>query len=260
MIKLSDKTIVVTGGTNDVGQAITQNLTAMGADIAIIDKNPEKANRLIDQIAEEREIKERNGRAAYFEADLTQPEPVKEAFSKAAETFGAIDVLVAGLFTSKVSLLSASDYLTDFERLTNVNLKSAVYATHAALPFMKGRKRGKIIFLVPDLMRWGSEAESLTAITRGGVIYYARSLARELAPLNISVNVVSIGPTEDYLLSRDPGASSIKVAEEKLMAAMPMGRTLRADEVAQVVGFLASPSADAVTGQTWAVNGGLTMM
>jgi NAD(P)-dependent dehydrogenase (short-subunit alcohol dehydrogenase family) len=124
---------------------------------------------------------------------------------------------------------------------------------------MKGRKRGKIIYLLPDMVRWGAEGESLTSITRGGVMYYARSLARELASHNISVNCVSVGPTEDYLLSRDPNASSIKAAEEKLMAAMPMGRAMKADDASHLVCFLASALSDAVTGQTWAVNGGLTM-
>jgi NAD(P)-dependent dehydrogenase (short-subunit alcohol dehydrogenase family) len=71
---------------------------------------------------------------------------------------------------------------------------------------------------------------------------------------------VAMGPTEEYLMARDPSAPSIKAAEEKLLQTMPMGRTLRADEIAQVVTFLSSSATDAVTGQTWAVNGGLTMM
>ncbi|MDZ4678148.1 MAG: SDR family oxidoreductase [Oligoflexia bacterium] len=259
MIKLKDKTFVITGGTSDVGRALALNLTSLGADIAILDKNPEKARRIVDEISETREVKESFGKAAYFEVNLTDHKAVKEAVSKAAETFGGIDVLIGGLFTSKVSLINSPDYLEEFERMIDINTKSAVYTTQAIVPFMRGRKRGKIIYLISDLVRWGSEGESILAISRGGIIYYARSLARELASSNIAVNCVAMGPTEDYLLARDPSASSIKVTEEKLLAAMPMGRTLRADEIAQVVTFLSSPLADAVTGQTWSVNGGLTM-
>lgn len=259
MVKLKDRTVVITGGTSDVGRSLTINLAALGADIAILDKNPEKGQRIIDEITASREIKESHGRAAYFEVDLTSHHSVKEAISRAAETFGGIDILVAGLQTAKVSRIHDQEYLSDFERLIDINAKSAVFTTHAVIPFMRGRKRGKIIYLVSDLVRWGSEGESLTAISRGGIIFYARSMARELAASNICVNCVAMGPTEDYLIARDPQAASIKVTEEKLLQAMPMGRTLRSDEIAQVVTFLASPLADAVTGQTWAVNGGLTM-
>ena len=259
MFKLKDKTFAVTGGTSDVGRAVSLNLSRLGADIAIIDKNPEKARRIIDEISENREIKESHGKAAYIEADLTDAASVKEAISRAAETFGGIDVLVAGLQTAKVTQIHSDEYLQDFERLIDINTKSAVYTTHAVIPFMRGRKRGKIIYLVSDLVRWGSEGESLTSVSRGGLIFYARALARELASFNIAVNCVAMGPTEDYLLARDPSASSIKITEEKLMQAMPMGRTLRADEIAQVIAFLSSSGADAITGQTVAVNGGLTM-
>jgi 2-hydroxycyclohexanecarboxyl-CoA dehydrogenase len=257
--RLSDKTVLITGGTSDVGRALTIHLSEIGANIAILDKNPEKGQRLVDEISSYREIRDSHGRAAYFEVNLTETPKVKEAVSKAAETFGGIDVLIAGLYTSKLSQIHEDDYLNEFERLIDINLRSAVYTTQNVIPFMRGRRRGKIIFLIPDLVRWGSEKESLTSVTRGGLIYYARALARELAPLNIAVNCVAMGPTEDYLLARDPSASSIKEAEEKLLSSMPMARMIRADEIARTITFLASSQSDAVTGQTWAVNGGLTM-
>jgi 2-hydroxycyclohexanecarboxyl-CoA dehydrogenase len=257
--RLSDKTILITGGTGDVGQALTSHLSRIGANIAILDKNAEKGARLVDEVTSFREINDSNGRAAYFEVNLTEPDKVKEAVSQAAQTFGGIDVLVCGLCTSKISYIHEPNYLAEFERLIDINLKSAVYTTQNVIPFMRGRRRGKIIFLIPDLVRWGSEGESLTSVTRGGLIYYARALARELAPTNISVNCVAMGPTEDYLLARDPAAESIKVAEEKLTLSMPMARMIKPDEIARAITFLASSQSDAVTGQTWAVNGGLTM-
>ncbi len=259
MISLKDKRFLVTGGTTDVGRSLTLALSRYGADIAIADKNPEKAQRIINEINESREIKEDYGRAAFIEADLTIPGNAKEAVSRAAETFGGIDILICGLYRSYISKTDGDDYLKEFERLVDINLKSAIYTAHAVIPFMKGRKRGKIIFLVPDMVRFGAEGESLTSATRGGLIYYARALARELAPSNIAVNCVAMGPTEDYLISRDPQAGSIRQAEVKLKDVIPMGRVLRGEEITQTIVFLSSSAADAVTGQTWAVNGGLTM-
>src|SRR5690349_3323631 len=117
MFKLKDRTFVITGGTSDVGWALTLNLADLGADIAIIDKNPEKARRIMDEISAGHERNENSGKAAYIEADLTKPDAVKEAVSKAAETFGGIDVLISGLSTSKLSQITSPEYLAEFERL-----------------------------------------------------------------------------------------------------------------------------------------------
>src|SRR5262245_9632001 len=100
MINLKEKTFLITGGTTDVGRALCMSLSNLGADIAIIDKNPEKARRIIDEVSELREVKETRGKAAYFEADISNLKALKEGVSRAAETFGAIDVFVAGLATN----------------------------------------------------------------------------------------------------------------------------------------------------------------
>jgi len=260
MQSLKDRTFVITGGTSDIGRALCLSLSTRGADIAILDNSPDKGRRIVDEISDTREIKEHHGKAAYFDVDLTKNDAVKEGFSKAVETFGAIDIFVSALHNSKASPILGPEYLDDFEKLIGINMKSAVYATQAVLPFMKGRKRGKIIYVVPDLMRYGIETESLASLTRGGLIYYSRALARELGSFNISINCVATGPTEDYLLTREPKETSLKKAEEKFLQFLPLGRTPRASEVAEVIAFLSSSSADAVTGQTWAVNGGLTMI
>jgi 2-hydroxycyclohexanecarboxyl-CoA dehydrogenase len=257
MQSLKDRTFVITGGTSDIGRALVLSLSARGADIAILDASPEKGRRLTDEISDNREVKEHHGKAAYFNTDLTNKDAIKESFSRAAETFGAVDILVSAFQQSKISSVFGAEYLADMDKLVEINLKSAVYATHAIVPFMKGRKKGKIIYVVPDLVRWGVEEESLGAISRGGLVYYAKSMARELGQYNITVNCVLAGPTEDYLLSRDPKAVSIKTVEEKLLKRLPPGRTLRATEVAETIAFLSSSGADAVSGQTWSVNAGM---
>jgi citronellol/citronellal dehydrogenase len=136
MLKLKDRTFIITGGTNDVGRALTLTLASLGADIAILDKNPEKARRIVDEIAEARERNESSGKAAYIEVNLTTMEGAKEAVSKAAETFGGVDVLISGLSTSKVSQITSPEYLADFERLIDINTRSSVFTTQAVLPFL----------------------------------------------------------------------------------------------------------------------------
>lgn len=258
-MSLRHKTIVITGGTSDVGISLTLHLAGLGADVVMIDKNPEKARRITTELEIMRERDAKTGRAGFIEADLTNADQAKEAMSRAIELFGGMEALIAGLQTDVASSVGDENYLKEFDRLNEVNTKSAVYSTWAVLPYMKARKKGRVIYLISDLVRWGMENESLSAVTRGGLIYYARALARELAPNNITVNCVSLGPTEEYLIARDPKAESIKAVEEQLSKAIPMARTLKAREVVEAVSFLCTPGSDAITGQTIAVNGGLTM-
>jgi 2-hydroxycyclohexanecarboxyl-CoA dehydrogenase len=198
MQSLKDRTFVITGGTSDIGRALVLSLSARGADIAILDASPEKGRRLTDEISDNREVKEHHGKAAYFNTDLTNRDAIKESFSRAAETFGAIDILVSAFQQSKISSAFGAEYLADMEKLVDINLKSAVYATYSIVPFMKGRKKGKIIYIVPDLIRWGVEEESLSALTRGGLVYYAKALSRDLSPFNITVLALARSESREH--------------------------------------------------------------
>lgn len=256
---LQERTVILTGGTTQIGSAIAGALSELGASIAIIDKNVDKAQRLADFINDQREIKSGRGRAAPIQADLAKPHHAKEAVSKAAEYFGGVDIYVDALTIARSFSFDSENFFDELERFVDVNLKAPLYLTHEVLRFMKAKKRGRIVYLIQDISRIGYAGETLGAVSRTGLIGFARSLARDVAPFNITVNCLAVGPTEEYLLMRDPQASSIHHAQQELIKSIPQAKMTMPDDISGVVAFLASPAASAITGQTIVASGGLTM-
>jgi 2-hydroxycyclohexanecarboxyl-CoA dehydrogenase len=145
----------------------------------------------------------------------------------------------------------------EWDRIINVNLKGTIRFCRAVLDGMIGRESGRIVSIASDAGRVGSSGEAVYSATKGGVIAFTKTLAREVARKNIRVNCVCPGPTETALLGQ--------VAEysEKLYTglarAIPLGRTAQPGDIAPAVGFLVSDGARYITGQTLSVSGGLTM-
>lgn len=259
-MKLNERTVLITGATTVVGSGICQALSELGANIAILDKNVDKAQRIADQINDQREVKMERGRAGAFLADLTKPHHAKESISRVAEIFGGVDIYVDALTLARNLTFESEGFFEELDRFVDVNLKAPLFITHEVLRFMKGRKRGRIVYLLQDMSRVGYPGETLSAVSRTGLIGFARSLAREVAPHNITVNCLAIGPTEEYLLMRDPKAASIHQAQQDLLKSIPQAKMTLPDDISGIVSFIASGFSQSMTGQTLVASGGLTMM
>ncbi len=258
-LKLSERTVLLTGATTTIGYSIANALSELGANIAILDKNQDKAQRLADQLNDQREVHEYRGRAGAIAADLAKPHHAKEAVSKVVEAFGGVDIYVDALTLARNLTFEADGFFEELDRFVDVNLKSPLYITQQVLKFMKGRKRGRIVYVVQDMSRLGYEGETLSSVSRMGLVGFSRSLAREVAPFNITVNCLAIGPTEEYLLMRDPKAPSIHQAQQELIKHIPQAKMINPDEISGAVSFLVSTLASGITGQTIVASGGLTM-
>jgi NAD(P)-dependent dehydrogenase (short-subunit alcohol dehydrogenase family) len=271
--KLSERTALITGPCSTINQAVATKLTSLGCNVALVDRNIEKSQRFAEQLMNTREINERFGRAVAIQADLSKSHHVQDAASRAAESFGGLDIFVDGLMTTDVREYRDPTALDDFDRLIDVNLRAPLMMTHAILKFLEGRKRGRIIYLQHDLIRLGLEKNGLLAATRGGLSDFARILAREVAVNNVTVNVVSVGISEELLLqqanppnaqgARGEGAApappkiSINDSLANIKQSFPRAAMVDPDRVANLIAFLASPLGSAMTGQTIAANQGL---
>lgn len=259
--KLQDRTAILTGPCNSVNQAIAMKFTQMGANVALVDRNIEKTQRFASQLMDAREVQERFGRAVAIQADLSKLHHVQDAIARAAESFGGVDIFIDGLMTTELHAFKDPNALEELERVIDVNLRSPLMATQAVLRFLEGRKRGRVIYLMHDIARMGFANNSLLAVTRTGLSAFARTLAREVAENNVTVNCVAIGLTEEFLLSQHPRETlSIQEAQARLTRAYPSAQMTEPEKIANLVAFLASPLGSGITGQTIAVSQGMSLL
>lgn len=246
---LDGRVAMVTGAGQGIGAAIAARLDALGARVAVCDLDEATAKATAGSL-------ENPGIA--LPVDVSDRNAVIAAVALIGEELGPIDVLVnnAGIDVIQPFMDSAED---TWERLWQVNLKSQIICCHAVLErYMIPNGRGRIVNLGSDAGRVGSSGEAVYSATKGGVIAFTKTLAREMARNGITVNCVCPGPTNTSLLAQtgEDRNSGLRAA---LARAIPMRREGEPDEIAGVVAFLATDDAAYMTGQTVSVNGGLTM-
>jgi 2-hydroxycyclohexanecarboxyl-CoA dehydrogenase len=250
---LDGKTALVTGGGRGIGRAIALGLARAGAQVAVLDILKDHAD------AVRREIEALGVKGLALGADLTRRAEVVRAVAEALAQFGQLDVLVNNAGWDKLEPFLESEEET-WDKIIAVNFKAMLYVCKAALPHMVSRNAGKVINIASDAGRVGSMGEAVYAGTKGAIIAFSKTLAREMARHRITVNVVCPGLTETPLLQgiRAQSPKTERVIEA-VTRAIPLGRVGQPEDVAGAVVYLASPAADYVTGQTLSVSGGLTM-
>jgi 2-hydroxycyclohexanecarboxyl-CoA dehydrogenase len=223
---LTGRTAVVTGGAGGIGKAIVEHLEVAGARTHVWD--------------------------LATDVDITDRSSVEDA----ARAAGAIDILVNGAGIDVVGPFLGSDE-ADWQRIVAVNLLGTIRCCHVVAPGMVERVSGTIVNIASDAGRVGSSGEAVYSGTKGGVIAFTKSLAREVAAAGVRVNCVCPGPTDTPLLSQV--AEHSQKLYDGLARAIPMRRIGQPDDIAPAVVFLASDAAGFITGQTLSVSGGLTM-
>ena len=252
-MKLRGKTALVTGGGRGIGRAIALGLAQEGAQVAVLDILADNA------AAVTREIEATGVKALALPADLTKRAQVDRAIADTLTQFGQIDILVNNAGWDRMEMFLDSEEET-WDKIIAINFKGLLYVCKAALPSMVARGQGKVISIASDAGRAGSTGEAVYAGTKGAIIAFSKTLAREMARHKITVNVVCPGLTETPLLQgiREQSPKTEKVIEA-VTRAIPLGRVGQPEDIAGAVVYLASPAADFVTGQTLSVSGGLTM-
>lgn len=239
------KTAVVTGAAGGMGLATVERLARDGFRIAAFDINE-------SGLAKAAELAP--GSVSTFHVDLTDEARVRSAVAQVQEKLGPVYAVVnlAGWTATQKFVDEGSNY---WRRIIDINLLSALFVTHACLPQMIERKAGKIVTVTSDAGKVGQSGEAVYAATKGGLISWSKSLARELARYNINVNCTAPGPTDTPLeADQDPEIVA------RILKAIPFRRMARPEEQAAAIAFLCSEDANYITGQTLSVSGGLTMV
>ena len=191
--------------------------------------------------------------AEFFPLDLTDYASIKAFAAAVLQRFGQVDILVNGAGWSKNTPFVQTDDAF-WDKVLNLNFIGPMRLTKLLLPKMIEGKWGRIVNISSDAGRVGSLGETVYSGAKAGLIGFTKSLAREGARYNITVNCVCPGPTDTPLLA--------EVEQKYLDAfvkAIPMRRFGKPEEIADAVVFFTSPQADYVTGQILSVSGGLTM-
>jgi 2-hydroxycyclohexanecarboxyl-CoA dehydrogenase len=250
-MSLADQTAFVTGAGRGIGRSIALALARDGAQVAVTDLDGESAEAVAGEIGKQ------GGSAFALRLDVTRRAEVDSAVKAVAERAGGIGILVNNAGWDRVQPFLESEEDT-WERIIALNFRGLIYTCKAVLPGMVARGHGKVVNISSDAGRGGSFGQAVYSGTKGAVIAFSKTLAREMARYKINVNVVCPGLTDTRLFA-DCREQMPKVMDA-VTRAIPWGRVGNPEEVAEAVAFLASPAAGYITGQTLSVSGGLTMM
>jgi 3-oxoacyl-[acyl-carrier protein] reductase len=248
MFDLDGKVAIVTGGSRGIGRACAKALAARGAHVVITYVAREQP--AADTVAE---IEHAGGHAEAERFDVSDMAAAETAISGVAKRLGRLDILVANAGISLDGLLLRLKE-DDLDRTLAVNLKGAIGCAKAALKPMMRTKAGRIIFLSSVVGETGNAGQTSYAASKAALLGAGKSLAREYASRNITVNSITPGYIETDMTRELNDAQ-----RAAMLAGVPLGRVGTADEVAAAVVFLASNEAAYVTGHTLRVNGGMLM-
>ena len=240
---LSGKVALVTGGSRGIGAAIVRRLVKDGAAVAFTySRAKEKAAALVV------ELESHGGKALAIQADSTDAEAVRGSVSQTIDALGGLDILVNNAGILLLGTIESFS-LEDFDRMIAVNVRPVFVGAQAAGRHMKAGGRIIVIGSI-TADRSGFPGSSVYSMTKAAVAVLARGLAIDFAPRGITVNTIQPGPTETDMNPGNGPHSDVVKSSSRLK------RLGKAEEVASMVAFVASPEASFVTGAALSVDGG----
>jgi 3-oxoacyl-[acyl-carrier protein] reductase len=245
---LKDKIALVTGGGRGIGRAIATDFLNEGAIVVILDKVfPADFPEYV------KDIESSDGKVFGKELDITNIDETKKVCEEIAKEFGRIDILVnnAGITRDKLLMRMTED---DWDVVIKVNLKGAFNTIKAITPIMAKQRSGKIVNISSVVGVMGNAGQANYAASKAGLIGLSKSVAKEYAGRNITVNCIAPGFVET-----DMTAVLTEEQRNAFLNVIPLRRATNPLEVAGIVTFFASSKADYITGQVLCVDGGMVM-
>lgn len=247
MFELNDKVALVTGSARGLGQAIALKLAEAGADLALCDLNAE----WVEETAEK--VKALGRRAECYGVNVAEGDSVTAGIKAIEKDFGKIDILVNNAGITKDGLIMRMSE-EDWDAVLNVNLKGTFLCTKAVMRGMMKQRSGTIVNIASVIGLMGNAGQANYAASKGGVISFSKTVAKELSSRNVRCNAIAPG----FIRTAMTDALDEEV-QNKMKELIPLSRFGEPEDVANVVLFLASDASAYVTGQVISTCGGMVM-
>ncbi len=246
MFRLDGKVAIVTGGSRGIGRATAEALAKQGAHVVLTYvRGEDEAKKAVAA------IEAAGGKAEAIGFDVGDMKACDEAIAGVAKRLGRLDILVANAGIAIDGLLLRVKE-EDFDRIMAVNVKGALACARAAVKVMMRAKTGRIVFLSSVVGEMGNAGQAVYSASKSALLGLTKTLAKEYASRNITVNAVAPGFIDTEMTTAITGEM-----KDAMLKAIPLGRTGRAEEIGAAIAYLASDEAAYVTGQTLRVNGGM---
>jgi 2-hydroxycyclohexanecarboxyl-CoA dehydrogenase len=248
---LTGKRAIVTGGGSGIGRATVLRLVEEGCEVGIFD---------IDLTGAEATASLCNGHARAYRTDIADRASVEQSAAAFERDIGPADLLANVAGWDRMTNFLDTD-TTFWDKVIGINLYGPLHMHHVVVRGMAARGFGRVVNVASDAGRVGSSGEAVYSACKGGIIAFTKTLARELARRNVTLNVLCPGPTDTPLLDamKADSADGTRIGEA-LVRAVPLRRIGTAEDYPGTIAFLLSDDAGYITGQTISVSGGLTMV
>lgn len=245
-IDLSGSVALVTGASRGIGAVIARRLAEAGVKVGVnYLSSPESAEEVVSSIINA------GGEALLVEGDVAQEEPAKSTIQQVVSHWGRIDILVnnAGINRDRLLLRMNTD---DWDQVIQVDLRGAFLCTRFVMPHLIKQRSGRIVNISSVVGISGNPGQANYAAAKAGLIGFTKSVAREVASRNVTVNALAPGYIATGMVEKLSEA-----AREKILSRIPMGRFGVAEDVSEAVVFLCSNGASYITGEVLTIDGGM---
>jgi 3-oxoacyl-[acyl-carrier protein] reductase len=247
-MKLAGKFALVTGASRGIGKACALKLAELGADVAVnYSSSKVKAEEVVSL------IREMGRQAVAIKADISKQEEAEALIEETIKSLGGLDILVNNAGVARDSLLIRMKE-EDWTKVLDTNLSSVFFTTKSASKYMMKKRRGRIINISSVVGVSGNAGQANYAASKAGIIGFSKSVAKELAPRNILVNVIAPG-----FIETDMTDALTEQQKEGILSVVPLKKYGKPNDVANLAVFLASEESEYLTGQVINVDGGMNM-
>ncbi len=245
MKKLSEKTAIITGSARGIGKSIAEKFSENGANIVIVDILQEEIDKTVSQ------LKVSNPNVIGIKCDITEEDEVESLVEQIKKQFQSIDILVNNAGITRDKLLMRMS-LADWEAVIRVNLTGTFLCTQKVSKVMMRQRKGKILNIASVIGLIGNAGQANYAASKGGIIAFTKSTAKELAPRNINVNAIAPGFIKTEMTDKLP-----ENIQENYLKNIPLKRFGTKKDVANLALFLCCEDSNYITGQVIVIDGGM---